>query len=122
MKQQIKLSPATAECVALCYQSMQAAQEYARSIGIDPGTHENIKGDFKIIADILRTPLARIEKRIPKETRQVFNQQIKYNDSVRLENLKALYIRLTPERQVMAEIMMEGILSGEIEFTSNATP
>jgi hypothetical protein len=122
MKEQIKLTPMTAEYVALCYQSIKAARDYASSIGTDPQTHDFIKGDFKVIADILRTPLARIEKRIPKQTREVFNKQIKETDSIRLENIRAIYVRLLPEKQVMAEIMMEGILSGEIEFSSNATP
>lgn len=122
MKQQIKLSPATAECVALCYQSMQAAQEYARSISSDPGTHGNIKNDFVHVAAGLNAPIERIDKRIPRSTWNDFKTQVKGTDPIRLDNIKAMFIRLTPERQVMAEIMMEGILSGEIEFSSNATP
>ena len=121
MKENVPLKPIIAEFVALCYQGIQSAKEYAESVAtanIDP----LLKSDFKMISDTLAIPLKRIEKRIPKETRSIFNAQIKNNDSIRLDNIKALYIRLTPERQVMAEIMMEGILSGEIEFTSNATP
>jgi hypothetical protein len=122
MKKAIKLSSAIAECVALCYQSMQAAKEYARSITSDPLTPESIKVDFTHVSVYLDSPIERIDKRIPPETREQWITEIKNNDHLRLENIKNIYIRLDPDRQDMAEIMMEGILKGELTFESNATP
>lgn len=120
MKYQIKLSPAISEMVALCYQGMSAAQEYARQITADPNCQNVIACDFRHIASSLSTPIDRIDKRIPKATRAHFNDQIKNNDHIRLDNVKSLYIRMLPVQQDMIETLMQGILKGEvidIDFT-----
>jgi DNA polymerase V len=42
----VKLSPAIAEMVVLCYQSMNAAREYARGISSDPTVGSYLQTDF----------------------------------------------------------------------------
>ena len=115
MKQEIKLKPIVAEFVALCYQGIQSGKEYAEAV-TTTDVDELIKKDFKMICESLSIPLKRIEKRIPKATREIFNNQVKNNDSIRLDNIRSIYIRLTPAKQEMAELLMEGILKGEVEI------
>lgn len=101
--------------VALCYQSMQSAQVYARAI-IDDDVPGLIKTDFLHISAAMTAPLERIDKRIPNCNKEQFNSQLKQQDPIRLENIKSMYVRLLPEKQVMAEILMEGLLKGEVEI------
>lgn len=117
MKKQFKLSPAIAEMVALCYQAMSSAREYARGIASDPMAPGQVRNDFHHVASSLTIPIERIENRIPASIWETFKIQVKDNDSIRLDNIKALYVRMLPAQQEMVELFMEGLLRGDlIEF------
>lgn len=116
MKKYIKLPPALAEMVALCYQAMSAAREYARGITSDPMAPGEVRNDFQHVVANITIPIDRIEKRIPEAVWEVFRTQVKDNDSIRLDNIKALYVRMVPAQQEMVEVFMEGILKNEIQF------
>jgi hypothetical protein len=117
----VKLSPAIAEMVVLCYQSMNAAREYARGISSDPTVGSYLQTDFFHIASQLGTPINRLERRIPKDYWKEFKEQVKENDPIRLDNIKAMYVRMLPEQQEMAELLMQGILRGEVTIDSNTS-
>lgn len=112
--EEIKLSPVIGEMIALAYQNLRAAQEYSRGIVDDPTVHPRIKNDFLHIASSITGPLQRIDARIPKDTKDHYNEQIKNADHLRLENVKSIYVRLTPDKQEMAEMALQGILNNEI--------
>ncbi len=116
MKHQIKLKPFHAETIALIYQDVKSAQKLALELSTEGNLEPIIRADFRIIAEDLKKPLTRIEKRIPKENKEIFNTQIKETDALRLDNIRALFVRMTPDKQEMAEMLMQGVLKGEVEL------
>jgi hypothetical protein len=80
-----------------------------------------LQADFFHIASQLGTPIGRLEKRIPKDYWKKFKEQVKENDPIRLDNIKAMYVRMLPEQQEMAELLMQGILNGEVTIDSNTS-
>lgn len=117
-KKIIHIPPMLAQSIALCYQNIQSAKEYAQSIYTDRDCPRAVSVDFVDVSASLASPLARIDKRIPKATWSDFSQQVKENDSLRLENIKTLYVRMTPEKQQMLELMAEGILKDQVTIES----
>jgi len=119
----IKLTPATAQIIALCYQSMSAAQQYARSIANDPDTGMVIRNYFLRIGAAMTEPIQLIENRIPKSNWELFQAQIKASDPVGMDEMKSMFVRMTPEQQEWVERLMSGILKGElINFESIEQP
>lgn len=93
---------------------MSAAREYSRDIASDPNVPSEVRNDFQHIAANLTIPIERIDKRIPQSVWETFKEQVKDNDSIRLDNIKALYVRLIPAQQQQVELFMEGLLRNEI--------
>lgn len=116
MKENILISPITSEMIALCYNGINASIEYARGIADDPQVHASIRNDFMHVTASLKGPVDRIDRRIPKETWQLFKEQLKENDSLRLENIKRIFSRMLPAQQEMLELAAEGIYKKELEI------
>lgn len=113
MTKQIHIPAAVATTIALCYHSMQCAVEYARSIQSDPDCPQVVKNTFYYLSAELNISMERVERRIPKGVRGDFIEQYKENDVLRLENIKRLYMKLSPENQDALEQMVELLEKGE---------
>lgn len=113
MKRTVKLSPAVAGMVALIYNNLQSVIEYSRAISRDNNTDANVMYDFIDISASAQIIIDRLDRRIPKQIWDKFNEQIKSNDPLKLENIQALYFRLTPEKQDIIETIMESLINGE---------
>jgi hypothetical protein len=118
MTQEIKIPPMIAQMVALCYNNLEAAREYARSIASDPDCPRRVQVDFLDVAASLASPIGRIEKRIPKSKWQDFSLQIREADALILDNIKAHFSRMTPKERELLELCAEGIRKGEIQIES----
>lgn len=116
MKTPIRIQPVIAETIGLCYQSMQSAIEYARSIANDPEVPAQVRNDFMSIAASVRFPLERIERRIPKSTYERFLHQVRDDDALRMDNIRQMYLRMMPEQREMLETVAEAILKNEFEL------
>lgn len=114
----IPVPEAIAECLFLCYISMRNAQEYARAIYQDKEAHPLLQKEFLRVSAGLTTVMAILDNRVPSEIRQAFNNQLKNADHLRLDNIKSLYARMTPDQQDLLELMAEGILRKEIEVSN----
>lgn len=116
VKIRIKIPKAQAVMIFNCYHAMQSAQAYASSISDDVSADLDVKKDFRTIADDLKKPMARIDKRIPKEKKELYNKQIKDNDCIRLENIKALYYSMPVHKQDILETFCTELLKGNIDI------
>ena len=115
-KVDIYLPPAVSEVIALCYSSMIAALYYARDLASDKEIQKVIQQDFLSVAVSLRTPIARIESRIPACNKAQFKEQLTDADSMRQDNIKRMYTHMTPVEQDLAERAMQAILDKTLIF------
>ena len=88
MKHQIKLKNFHAETIALIYQDVKSAQKLALELSTEGNLEPIIRADFRIIAEDLKKPLIRIEKRIPKENKEIFNVFFREKPAMMLVELK----------------------------------
>lgn len=114
MKQIHKLTPLVAETIALCYQSLQAAQTYARDLSRDRNAPNGVQVTFAHVAASLTPAIQRVEKGIPENRRNLFDEQIKGADTLQLDNIKALFVRMDKDQKEMLELAAEAILKSEL--------
>lgn len=99
----VRLSPMTAECIALAYQHMSAGRTYARDLISDANVPLSIKKDMIAVAADLTITMGRIDRRIPEVKWEDFNTQVKQADALCMDNIKALYVRMSEEQRMELE-------------------
>jgi hypothetical protein len=110
MKQQVIIPPFLAESIALGYNNLQSARELFRAVATDPNSPQRIIPDFIALSAGITPLLERIDRRIPMERKQVFEEQIKDTDPLMLDNIKALFTRMDKEQKETLEMVAEAIL------------
>lgn len=113
-KQQVKIPLSTAVMIANGYQSLMAAIQYFRAGYCDPNCPELVKATLAMLNADTQLILSKLDKRIPSSKRQDFKEQVQDVDPLRMENIKSIYVRLTPEQQALLESVAEGLLKGEV--------
>jgi len=117
-KVNVILGSGTADMIALCYTNIQSAITLARFLCADRDTPRSVQQDFLHVAAELKNTTARIDKRIPKEGWESFRDQLVENDAMRLDAIKSIYVRMTPDQQNMLEMAAGAILRKEIEYVN----
>jgi hypothetical protein len=110
---QVKLSTALATTIALCYQTINTAVEYAQAVSRDPQCPAGVINVMSNVVAELKLSAGRIERRIPSARRDEFKDHYNETDLLRLENIKSLYARLTKDQQDSLESMIELMAKGE---------
>jgi Spy/CpxP family protein refolding chaperone len=111
-KTTIKLPAAAASNIYLGVQSLQAAEQYFTSAAFE-AKNSFVNDEMLHARTNIKIILTRIEKRIPKTHKDSYKEQIVNNDPLRIENMKLLYTRLTPEQQDIIEEIMNALTKGE---------
>jgi hypothetical protein len=109
----IKIPPLQAQMIGLCRASLAAAREYARGLMCDPDVPKQLTTPMNNLAAECSIIISRIDSRIPKEIWEQYNDQVVKSDSLTLENIKSLYIKMLPEQQEMLEKVATAILKKE---------
>jgi len=114
----IKLSEAHATLIYLMYASNKNALEYADALMSDPAFPGLLKHDcIRPIEIKLQWIKKALDLKVPAARRDLFDQQLKHNDTLRLDEIKRLFTKMTPEQQDLFERVGKAIVSKElIEF------
>lgn len=113
MKQQIRIPTATATMMFYGYQSVKAAIEYFRAAYADPNCPYPVSGTLKNVNAQLQLSLGIIDRRIPLEKRDDFENQVKKIDGLQIDNILAIYAKLTPEKQNLLENAAEELMKSD---------
>lgn len=111
----LKIPPTQAQMIGLIHQALSAAREYARNLASDKELHQRVRPFFTDQAASLTLLLNRMDSRVPKEIYDMYKEQVIEADSLQLDNIRQLFIRMLPEQRDMLERAAEGILKGEVE-------
>lgn len=111
----VKIPPTQAQMIGLIHQALSAAREYARNLASDKELHQRVRPFFTDQAASLTLLLNRMDSRVPKEIYDMYKEQVIEADSLQLDNIRQLFIRMLPEQRDMLERAAEGILKGEVE-------
>jgi hypothetical protein len=112
MQKQYKLPEEVAANIALCYQKLSAAQQFARAAFLHPNCPPPVKTDLTSVSASVTNIVERIDKRIPKQHWKLFKEQIKENDSLKLEEINRLFYLLSPQQQDVLETIASEMSKG----------
>ncbi len=111
----IKIDRAHAELISLLYHNNKNALEAAEALLADPGFYPKIKDDvIRPIISKLRWIKSGLDMKVPRENLALHDLQLKHADTLRLNEINRLYTRLLPEQQEALELIMQGMIAGEI--------
>lgn len=116
MSKILSLSPFTAEIIVLLYASLQAGYHYAKEIETDPDQPSPVRELYGKVAEGIRPELKRIERSIPKQRREAFQEAVKNVEPENFDNMKHLYARMNGAEKKLWELSGESILNKKITF------
>lgn len=119
----VKINPAHAELISLIYHNVKNALESCDALIDEPTFFANIKNEvFRPIRLKLNWIKTGMDIKIPREHSKLHENQLKYADTQRLNEINRIYTRLTPEAQEFLETVALGLHKGEIIKVETAAP
>lgn len=114
----IKLSEAHATLIFLLYASTKNAMQYTEALIEEKYFPVALKDDcIRPIHNKLVWVRKALDLKVPAARREIFEQQLKHNDTLRLDEINRLFTKMTPEQQDLFERVGKAIVSKElIEF------